>query len=51
MQFGKYLEEKQRPEWGSNYVDYKKLKDLIKEASKQQEEAVSIETPVEFFVY
>lgn len=42
MQFGKYLEEKQRAEWASNYVDYKFLKDLIKDASKQQEEAVSV---------
>jgi SPX domain protein involved in polyphosphate accumulation len=39
MQFGKYLEEKQRPEWREYYVDYKCLKDLIKEAARQQEEA------------
>jgi SPX domain protein involved in polyphosphate accumulation len=39
MQFGKYLEEKQRAEWKDYYVDYKCLKDLIKEAARQQEEA------------
>lgn len=37
MQFGKYLEEKERPEWEDKYVDYKSLKDLIKEATTEQE--------------
>ncbi|KAH7623032.1 hypothetical protein Ndes2526B_g02326 [Nannochloris sp. 'desiccata'] len=39
MKFGKYLEEKQRAEWREYYVDYKCLKDLIKAAARQQEEA------------
>jgi len=39
MQYGKYLEEKQRAEWREHYIDYKCLKDLIKEAARQQEEA------------
>lgn len=32
MKFGKYLDDKARSEWADEYVDYKKLKDLIKEA-------------------
>ena len=39
-QFGKYLEEKERPEWEDKYLNYKVLKDLIKEAFKQQQETV-----------
>lgn len=39
LQFGKYLEDKKRPEWADKYVDYKSLKDLIKAAVKQLEEA------------
>ena len=34
-QFGKYLEEKARPEWRDNYLDYKALKDLIKESANE----------------
>ena len=41
MKFGKYLEEKQRPEWAGKYVDYGSLKDLIKEAFKEHQESVS----------
>jgi SPX domain protein involved in polyphosphate accumulation len=33
MKFGKYLQDKARPEWRQAYVDYKGLKDLIKEAA------------------
>lgn len=32
MKFGKYLASKQRPEWTTNYLDYKALKDVIKQA-------------------
>lgn len=39
-QFGKYLEEKQRPEWADQYLNYKALKDLIKAAYQQQQDAV-----------
>lgn len=34
-QFGKYLEEKARPEWRNHYLDYKALKDLIKESATE----------------
>mmetsp|Transcript_16483 Transcript_16483/g.28259 ORF Transcript_16483/g.28259 Transcript_16483/m.28259 type:complete len:740 (-) Transcript_16483:558-2777(-) len=37
MKYGKYLEDKQRPEWSSYYVNYKALKDLIKEAQAEAE--------------
>ena len=37
MKFGKYLEAKQRPEWRTHYLDYKGLKDLIKEAVAETE--------------
>ena len=37
MKFGKYLEAKQRPEWRAHYLDYKGLKDLIKEAVAETE--------------
>jgi len=37
MKFGKYLEENLRHEWRSNYVDYKLLKDLIKESLAETE--------------
>ena len=40
LQFGKYIESKQRPEWVGKYMDYKELKELVKQASSQ-EEAVS----------
>ena len=40
MKFGKYLEEKQKPEWAGKYVDYGSLKDLIKEAFKEHQESV-----------
>lgn len=35
MKFGKYLESKARPEWRDQYMDYKGLKDLIKEATDE----------------
>lgn len=35
MKFGKYLDSKARPEWRDQYMDYKALKDLIKEASDE----------------
>lgn len=38
-QFGKYLKEKERKEWTGQYVDYKRLKDLIKDAYKEYEES------------
>ncbi|KAI8103362.1 hypothetical protein M9435_004701 [Picochlorum sp. BPE23] len=38
MKFGKYLTEKERPEWSGKYVDYGALKDLIKDACKEEEE-------------
>ena len=31
MKFGKYLESKARPEWRAHYLDYKALKELIKQ--------------------
>jgi SPX domain protein involved in polyphosphate accumulation len=34
-QFGKYLEANQRPQWRPYYIDYKALKDLIKEAAAE----------------
>jgi SPX domain protein involved in polyphosphate accumulation len=37
MKFGKYLESKQRAEWRTQYLDYKGLKDLIKEAVAETE--------------
>lgn len=37
MKFGKYLTERERPEWSGKYLDYAALKDLIKIASKEQE--------------
>lgn len=36
MKFGKYLVEKQRAEWSNQYVDYKALKDLIKESAAEE---------------
>jgi SPX domain protein involved in polyphosphate accumulation/uncharacterized membrane protein YidH (DUF202 family) len=35
MKFGKYLESKARPEWRAYYMDYKRLKDLIKTAAEE----------------
>lgn len=35
MKYGRYLETKQRAEWKNSYVDYKGLKELIKEASAE----------------
>jgi SPX domain protein involved in polyphosphate accumulation len=29
MKYGKYLEDKQRPEWADYYLDYKGLKVLL----------------------
>lgn len=37
MKYGLYLESKARPEWRSHYLDYNTLKDLIDEATKQEE--------------
>jgi hypothetical protein len=33
MKFGKYLDSKCKPEWRDFYLDYKKLKDLIKSSA------------------
>jgi hypothetical protein len=33
MKFGKYLEDKLRPDWREYYLDYKSLKDLIKSSA------------------
>lgn len=49
-QFGKYLEEKARPEWRANYLDYKALKDLIKE-SASEDAAVSAEASHSFLPF
>lgn len=35
MKFGKYLLEQQRPEWRTQYLDYKGLKDEIKAAAEE----------------
>ncbi|KAK9807603.1 hypothetical protein WJX72_003876 [[Myrmecia] bisecta] len=37
MKFGKYLYDKAKPEWRTQYVDYKSLKDLIKESAVETE--------------
>lgn len=37
MKFGNYLEKKAREEWRGYYLDYKGLKDLIKESAKEAE--------------
>lgn len=42
MKFGKYLLEQQRPEWSTQYLDYKGLKDEIKTAA---EEAKKLDDP------
>jgi glycerophosphodiester phosphodiesterase len=34
MKFGRNLPRNQVPEWASNYINYKKLKKLIKSASE-----------------
>lgn len=48
LQFGKYLEDNQRPQWRPYYIDYKALKDLIsaseEEASKESVNASSLRT-------
>lgn len=36
-QFGKYLDEKKRALWAPHYVDYKALKDLIKDCAAAAE--------------
>lgn len=38
MKFGKHLDDNRRDEWEQNYLDYKSLKDLIKESAQEQEE-------------
>jgi glycerophosphodiester phosphodiesterase len=35
MKFGRYLVERQRPEWAASYLEYKTLKDLIKLAAEE----------------
>ena len=35
MKFGKYLDQRQNPQWKAHYIDYKVLKDLIKAAAEQ----------------
>eukprot|EP00775_Hariotina_reticulata_P007348 gene7348-7559_t len=37
MKFGKYLEKQAKDDWRSQYLDYKGLKDLIKESAKEAE--------------
>ncbi|KAK2080664.1 hypothetical protein QBZ16_000518 [Prototheca wickerhamii] len=37
MKFGKYLDENKRTVWATQYVDYKALKDLIKDAAATAE--------------
>eukprot|EP00197_Chlamydomonas_leiostraca_P000109 CAMPEP_0202888524 /NCGR_PEP_ID=MMETSP1391-20130828/43232_1 /ASSEMBLY_ACC=CAM_ASM_000867 /TAXON_ID=1034604 /ORGANISM="Chlamydomonas leiostraca, Strain SAG 11-49" /LENGTH=704 /DNA_ID=CAMNT_0049571829 /DNA_START=1666 /DNA_END=3777 /DNA_ORIENTATION=+ len=37
MKYGKYLEQKRKPEWKDHYVDYKGLKDLIKACASEAE--------------
>lgn len=37
MKFGKYLEKQAKEEWRAFYLDYKGLKDLIKESAKEAE--------------
>jgi SPX domain protein involved in polyphosphate accumulation len=37
MKFGEHLEESKVPEWDQYYLDYKGLKDLIKQAVRDQE--------------
>jgi SPX domain protein involved in polyphosphate accumulation len=39
MKFGKHLERQMRPEWAAYYIDYKGLKDLIKEATREAEQS------------
>lgn len=39
MKFGKHLERQMRPEWAAYYIDYKGLKDLIKEAVREAEQS------------
>lgn len=40
--FGKYLEENLRPQWRQHYVDYKALKDLIKDSVSELERDESV---------
>ncbi len=42
MKFGKYLLENQTPEWKEMYIDYEKLKKLIKKLS-----ALQLSSPLE----
>jgi len=37
MKFGKYLEKQAKDDWCGQYLDYKGLKDLIKESAKEAE--------------
>lgn len=37
MKFGKYLEKQAKNEWRDFYLDYKRLKDLIKDSAKEAE--------------
>lgn len=45
MKYGKYLEQKARPEWRQHYLDYKGLKDLIKESVAEAESGVVSYSP------
>ena len=42
MKFGKYLAQKQNPEWQEGYLDYGALKELIKEAVTESDAVGSI---------
>lgn len=37
MKYGKYIESKVKKEWDEHYIEYKALKDLIKECQKEAE--------------
>lgn len=37
MKYGKYIDSKTKKEWAEHYIEYKALKDLIKECQKEAE--------------
>ena len=43
MKFGRNLSRNQVPEWDSNYINYKKLKKLIKNASESSQPQDGVE--------
>lgn len=46
LQFGKYLEDNQRPQWRPYYIDYKALKDLISASEKEISDESAYESAV-----